>query len=275
MTATAVADVKAETPSATTSDGDNQTPKSAVESRGQDTLPIVAHQGGLELLDAKWELNSGRTVKFRLVGTDETPMIIHPFAQFVRRRGNRVGTRFYTAISRVGDDHTFYQGELMLAGGGNPLGQGMWVRFWMDEEATSHPFSGCAGRRGDNPGDLFMAMFVELDDDDEPINQEKRARLERANGARKGGALCKWAAMRSHDKLFLQWLSEEVPLPDEKLRPVTWWDEAGEDRVARWIRWSCGEIESRADLDNNPKAAEIFHERIRRPYSEWRSTSED
>jgi hypothetical protein len=78
--------------------------------------------------------------------------------------------------------------------------------------------------------------------------------------------------MRSHDNLFLQYLSEEMPLPDKKLRPVTWW--AREDHVARWIRWFCG-VESRADLDNNAKAGEIFHERIRRPYSEWRSTSED
>jgi hypothetical protein len=35
------------------------------------------------------------------------------------------------------------------------------------------------------------------------------------------------------------------------------------------------QIESRADLDRNAKAAEMFHDRIRRPYSEWRSTTED
>lgn len=256
MTGTAVVDPDAETSSTSSTE----------------TLPIVAHQGGLELLDAKWELNSGRTVKFRLVGTDDTPMILHPFAQFVRRRGNRVGTRFHTAITRVGDDDVFYQGELMLAGGGNPLGQGMWVRFWMDEEDASHPFAGCAGRQRNEPGDLFMAVFVELDSDDEPINQEKRARAEQANGAGKGGPLARWAAMRSHDNLFLQYLSEQVPLPDKKLRSAAWWDHG--DHVARWIRWICG-IESRADLDNNPKAGEVFHERIRRPYSEWRSTTED
>jgi hypothetical protein len=237
-----------------------------------DNLPIIAHRGGLELIDAKWELNSGRTVKFRLVATDDAPMLLHPFAEFVRRRGNRVGTRFHVAMSRVGDEHVYYQGEVMLAGGGNPLGQGMWVRFWMDDEADSHPFSGCAGRRRDEPGDMFMAAFVELDSDDEPINQEKRARVERANGGKKGGPLCRWAAQRSHDKLFLQYVSEQVLLPDRKLRPVEWWER--KDHVARWIRWMCG-VESRADLDNNAKAGEIFHERIRRPYSEWRSTTED
>jgi len=256
MTDTQVADQEVETTSTIASE----------------TLPIIAHQGGLELIDAEWKLNTGRMVKFRLVGTDDTPMILHPFAQFVRRRGNRVGTRFMAAITRVGDDQVFFQGELMLAGGGNPLGQGMWVRFWMDDEADSHPFAGCAGRQRNEPGDLFMAAFVELDSDDEPINQEKRARIEKANGARKGGPLCKWAATKGQDKLFLQWLSEAIQMPDKKYRPVAWWEQ--DDRVARWIRWLCG-VESRADLDNNAQAAENFHDRVRRPYSEWRSTTED
>ncbi len=273
MTDTQAEDPEVETPSTTNSNGDNQTPESALESRHAGTLPIIAHQGGLELIDAKWELNSGRTVKFRLVGSDETPMIVHPFAEFVRRRGNRVGTRFMAAITRVGEDEVLFQGELMLAGGGNPLGQGMRERYWMDEEATSHPFSGCAGRRANEPGDLFMAAFVELDSDDEPINQEKRARIEKANGAPKGGPLCKWAATKGHDKLFHQWLSECVPTK-KGLRPISWWTEPGEDRVAWWVRWICG-VESRADLDNNAQAAEKFHDRIRRPYSEWRSTAED
>ncbi len=254
MTGTAVVDPGAETPSTRSSN-----------------LPIIAHKGGLELIDAEWKLNSGRTVKFRLV-SDNGPLIVHPFLTFVRRRGNRVGTRFMVAATRVGEEQTFFQGEMMLAGGGNPLGQGMWVRFWLDEEATAHPFSGCAGRRGDEPGDMFEAAFVELDDDDQPINQEKRDRVEKPR--KKGGALCRWAAMRSHDKLFLHYLAENIQLPDHKTRPVSWWDKPGEDHVARYIRWVC-QIESRADLDLNPRAAEIFHERIRRPYSEWRGTAED
>jgi hypothetical protein len=253
MTGTAVAEQEQETTSTTSSK----------------TLQIIAHKGGLELIDAEWKLNSGRMVKFRLV-SDNGSLMVHPFMQFVRRRGNRVGTRFMVAITRVGEDQVFFQGEMMLAGGGNPLGQGMWVKFWIDEDAASHPFSGCAGRRGNDPGDLFEAAFVELDDDDQPINQEKRGRVERAN--RQQGSLCRWAAARSHDKLFLQWLSEVMPMPDRLTRPVSWWEQ--DDRVARWIRWVC-QIESRADLDKNTKAAEKCHDRIRRPYSEWRSTAED
>ena len=254
MTDTAVADP--EQPASTTS---------------SETLPIIAHKGGLELIDAEWKLNTGRTVKFRLV-SDNGPLLVHPFLNFVRRRGNRVGTRFMVAMTRVGEETTFFQGEMMLCGGGNPLGQGMWVKFWLDEDANSHPFAGCAGRHGSEPGDMFEAAFVELDDDDRPINQEKRDRVEKHGPKRRQGSLCRWAAARSHDKLFLQYLSENIQLPDGKCRSVTWWE--SKDHVARWIRWVC-QIESRADLDINQKAAELFHERIRRPYSEWRSTSED
>lgn len=230
---------------------------------------IIAHRGGLELLDAEWKLNSGRTVKFRLV-SDNGPLVVHPFLQFVRRRGNRVGTRFMVAITRVGEEQTFFRGEMMLAGGGNPLGQGMWVKFWLDEDASSHPFAGCSGRRGDEPGDMFMAAFVELDDDDRPINQQKRGRVERHGKG--GGALARWAAIQCTSSMFLQYLSENVTLPDGNTRPVEWWQRP--DYVARWMRWMC-QIESRADLDNNPEAANVFHNKIRRPYSEWRNVSED
>ncbi len=235
------------------------------------TLPVVAHQGMMELIDAKWELHSGRTVKLRIVNNPEAPLIVNPFGAFVRRRGNRVGTRFNAVFVRYGAGTPFFQGELMLAGGGHPLGQGMWVKFWLDDEESNHPFAGCMGRKGDHPGDLFAVVMVELDDDDMAIDQAKRARLEKGV---KGGELARYSALLCTNELFLQYLSEKelVGLPSPISRPPSWW--GTDDRAARWIRWACG-VESRAELDNNPKAAEIFHERIRRPYSEWRSTSED
>lgn len=255
MTGTAIAEQEAEQASTTHSE----------------TLPIVAHKGGLELIDAEWKLNSGRIVKFRLV-SNNGPLIVHPFMQFVRRRGNRVGTRFMVAMTRVGDDEVFFQGEMMLAGGGNPLGQGMWVKFWIDEDADTHPFAGCTGRHGNDPGDLFEAVFVELDDDDQPINQEKRERVERS--VTQTHPLTKWTAARDTDKLFHQYLSETVKFPGGEYRSPEWWRTPGKDYVARWIRWMC-QIGSRADFKHDQRACEVCHDRIRRPYSEWRSTSED
>lgn len=238
-------------------------------------LPIIAHQGIVELIDAKWELNRGRTVKFRIVESPEAPLIIHPFTQFVKRRGNRVGTRFKCAFVRYGDDQSFFNGECMLMSGGNPLGQGMWVSFWLDNEASDHPFAGCAGRGADQPGDLFAVVFVELDDDDEIIDQRKRARLEGV--VSRGGTLARYSAQLCTNDVFLQYLSEKVLVPKAtKEQPESlsaeWW--GTDDHAARWIRWMCG-VESRADLDHNMKAAEVFHERIRRPYSDWRGHTED
>ena len=242
----------------------------------EDHLPIVAHKGMVELIDASWNLTKGRTVKFRLVDDAAAPLIVHPFTQFVRRRGNRPGTRFNATFVRYGMEDVFYQGEIMLMSGGNPLGQGMWVSFWLDAEGGDHPFAGCTGRGSDHPGDMFAVVFVELDDDDEPINQEKRRRLEAVRGNR-GGALARLAGQWCSNEQFLQYLSEKVQIPkttkeQPTSRPVDWWRQ--DDRAARWIRWMCG-IESRADLDHNAKAAETFHEKIRLPFMDWKNHSED
>lgn len=226
----------------------------------------------VELLDAKWELSKGRTVKFRIVDDPEQPYTFHPFAHFTRRRGNRPGTRFRVAFARYGEDQTYFEGEMMLLSGGNPLGQGMWVSFWLDDEGTDHPFSGCSGRSGEHPGDLFSVVFVELDDDDHPVNQHKRQRVEAVHRPR-GGALARLAGQFCANEMFFQWLSEQVPVGDPpQSRPPSWWRE--NDHAARWIRWVCG-VESRADLDNNERAASRFHERVRIPFRDWCGTSED
>jgi hypothetical protein len=49
-------------------------PLQQVEPRGE-TLPIIAYKGGFELLDAKWDLSSGRTVKFRLMEEPRRPLL--------------------------------------------------------------------------------------------------------------------------------------------------------------------------------------------------------
>lgn len=238
-------------------------------STSSDSLPVVAHRGTLELLDASWDLKSGRTVRFRLVPDGEHPYHEHPFARFVARRGGKVGTRFRVAFARTGTEEVMFRGEVMLAGGGNPLGSGMWVKFWLDNEADEHPFSGSSPRSGQSPGDLFGAVFVELDDDDQAIDQERRDKAERKNGrglAQYAGALC-------HNKLFAQYLSECVSVGEPgKLRTPEWWAQG--EMIARWMRWTCG-IESRSDLDRNEDAAHKFHEQIRKPYSAWADTRED
>lgn len=232
-------------------------------------LPIIAYTGGFELLDAKWDLNAGRTVKFRLMEEPGKPILMHPFLSFTRRRGGRVGTRFQMVMTVIGKDEPMFNGELMLMSGGQPLGQGFWVSFWLDEESHHHPFAGYRGRKGDRPGDMFSAAFVELDDDDTAIDQDKRAKVEDAH-ARAGQKLSQYCYLLCHNEMFILYL-EERALVNDKARSIHWW--AKDDRVARWVRWRC-EIESRAELDTNKKAATIFHEQIREPYADWRNVHE-
>lgn len=68
---------------------------------------------------------------------------------------------------------------------------------------------------------------------------------------RKGGPLAKLAGMWCQSKDFQDWLG--VPTSAE---------------AKLFILEECG-IDSRAELDHNQKAAEIFHRNIREPYSNW------
>jgi hypothetical protein len=156
----------------------------------------------------------------------------------------------------IGKEEPMFNGELMLMSGGQPLGQGFWVSFWLDDEAEHHPFAGYRGRKGDRPGDMFSAAFVELDDDDSAIDQDKRGKVEDAH-ARAGQKLSQYCYLLCNNEMFVHYLEER----------------ALDNRVARWVRWRCN-IESRSELDHNPEAAKIFHEQIREPYADWRSVNE-
>lgn len=236
-----------------------------VTSSNKTTQPIVAHQGQLELLDAKWELTNGRTVKFRLVeGVSATG--VHPFKRFTRKRGGRLGTRFQVSFVPASGEPMMM--EAMLAGGGEPLGQGQWVKFWLDDEAVHHPFAGYHGRTKDRPGDIFTAVFVEIDDDETPVDQVAQARLEKA---RHKQGLSNYAALLSYNDNFLRYLAEKVVVGGG-LHSVEWWRE--DDHVARFIRWKC-QVGSRSELDTNEKAAAIFHEQIRVPFKDWYGVSGD
>lgn len=73
----------------------------------------------------------------------------------------------------------------------------------------------------------------------------------------KGGALSKLAAMWCQDPGFWTWLETD---PENACH--------SERGAAACIYAICG-IESRAELDHNPVAAEKFHRMIRGPYSKY------
>lgn len=73
----------------------------------------------------------------------------------------------------------------------------------------------------------------------------------------KGGALAKLAGQWCNDHTFWEWLEEEVG------RKV-----ASAEDAAGLVRHICM-VSSRAELDNDAAAADLFHRLIRRPYADW------
>jgi hypothetical protein len=73
----------------------------------------------------------------------------------------------------------------------------------------------------------------------------------------KGGALSKWAALRGSEAHFQEWLSQHYNV---KIRNAT--------DAAAFIRHEC-DVESRAELDNDPRAGRAFDNLFRLPYSAY------
>lgn len=246
----------------------------------------IAWAGELELKEAKWTDKDGHLVKLRLVTPNEDRP--NPFKAFTKRRGKRAGTRFIASLSHVQGSQTdaiAYNGEFMLAGWGDTSTDGYTVTFWCEPpESGIHAFQGYTRGR-----DTFMAALVELDENDMPVSQTKRDRVEAATGsgqaeggeqaesapaddahradelATKGtgpnprGArkLSQYVAMLCQNPEFWEWINTET---DGGV--------VNTEQAADWLRKALG-IESRRELDENEHKAHGYHEYIRKPFVEW------
>jgi hypothetical protein len=223
----------------------------------------VAWAGELMLLEAKWSDKDGHTVKFKLVTPNEDRP--NPFKAFTKRRSGRGGTRFHAALSHVGRvraEAVAYNGEFMLAGWSDTSGAGYTVSFWCEApEQGMHAFEGY--RRS---VDTFMAALVELDEDDQPVDQEKRERVEAAQKpegpasperpVQRLSTVAAWMCMAEDFWAWANQQGSDVPV-------------ISDDLAAGWMRKRLG-VDSRRQLDQDPEVARRFHEEIRKPFVEWR-----
>lgn len=134
-----------------------------------------------------------------------------------------------------------FQGEIMLAGWQESHTSGAKITFWLPDSDSLEVFKGMTAKKGNISGQRFMAVLVEIGEDEQPVVEQKP----------KGGELARLAGMWCNDKYFGEWIGAETS-----------------DDAANSIYDIC-EIESRAELDNNLEAAERFHRLIRIPYSQW------
>jgi len=156
-----------------------------------------------------------------------------------------------------------FQGEIMLAGWQESHTAGAKITFWLPDAEDLEPFKGMTSKKGNTAGQRFMAVLVEIGDDelpkDEAINHfpDATKMVEKP----KGGQLARLAGMWCIEPEFWEWLNtldSWLPIENES-----------DAKCAIYVLCS---IDSRAELDNNPEAAEKFHRLIRIPYMEYLKT---
>jgi hypothetical protein len=185
-------------------------------------------------------------VEFRITGDFET--MRHPFKDFTRKRGGRVGTRFQTVSARSSEGEINYDGEMMLKDWQEKPGSGMTVTFWLDDEAALHPYAGCERRKAKVPGEMFALVMVEISEDQQQVEKPKRGR-----------ALSSDAHLMVTSEMFVQYLREMTPGLVKEWTP---------NAAREWVKITLG-VESLSELDHNPAKRDLFHEVVRKPYANW------
>lgn len=208
----------------------------------------------VELDKAVWDTTYGMWVQFKLEQPEALAKQANPFKKFTKMRKGRTGTRFMAVFTNM-DETIAYQDEVMLKGWTD--GTAGWkVSFYVNaDDGGLHPFMHYS------PGDKLAVAMVELMDDNEPVDQGKRDRLEDAKRGRKSPRLSMYAAQLCRTPEFHEYLITRC-----KERPSS--PEHAEEFAAEWMR-KLLKIDSRSTLDRDPEVAGRFHKNIREPYQKW------
>lgn len=146
-----------------------------------------------------------------------------------------------------------FSGELQLAGWSETHNGGCKVTFWLADASDLDAFRALTVRKGNTAGHRFMAALVEVGDDELPVQQPKQDDQEP-----KGGALAKLAGMFCQQPEFWRFVTEHFGARISNA-----------EQAAGAVREIC-KVTSRAELDGNDEAADVFHSQIRLPYVRWK-----
>ena len=165
-----------------------------------------------------------------------------------------------------------FAGEMQLAGWSESHTSGCKVTFWLQSPDDLEAFRALTVRKGNTAGHRFMAALVEIGDDELPVPPIYTGNDEVLPIKPKGGALARLAGMWCMDAEFYSFIRPVYDIAmggDGKgCGDVTPDDFDG--RVSEYCKHCilvlC-DIQSRAELDHDPVAAEKFHRLIRGQYS--------
>lgn len=203
---------------------------------------------------AVWDTRYGMWVEFKLKQPASAIKQANPFKKFTKRRGDRTGTRFGAIFTNM-DESSAYEDEVMLKGWRDGT-TGWFVSLYVNsDEAGLHPFM-----HYDKEHE-FAAAMVELDDDNEVIDQDKRDRVEKAREGRKSPRLSRYAAQLCRQPEFVRYIGDRCGQ-----QPTS--EKHADEFSAEWMRKTL-KIASRAELDSDRDVAARFHKHIREPYNKW------
>lgn len=164
-----------------------------------------------------------------------------------------------------------FAGEVQLRRWSESSTQGVQITFALADAADLERFRGMEGKR-------FMAALVLLGDDEQPVVDKSRNlqgqpvdKSANLQGREHLGDLC-WRAVQwcrdpefavfIHGVFYKLW---PTGLPGT---PVVKEGDSAEPFCKFAVQQICG-IESRKELDTNPDARRLFHEKIRGPYQKF------
>lgn len=128
---------------------------------------IIAFQGHMRLQRWSESSRAGKKVIFRILGD----LTSHPFRKFTVRDKSASGQRFQVSLIPLEDaesPHAF-NGELLLLDWNDSSSMRRTAVFEVHAETEENPF---AVFETGNDGQVFAAVFIELNDQEKPVEQE-------------------------------------------------------------------------------------------------------
>lgn len=161
-----------------------------------------------------------------------------------------------------------FQGEVQFAGYADGSRGGPRVTLRLADRDELDKFIGMEGKR-------FMAVLVEISDDETPAEPEAPAPAKERVKRERMGPLCAWAVYRCGEPVFQGWIR---PRYDRFMGgngtgwgDVTPMDDFGGNHAeyaAHCIKAMC-DVQSRKEFDTDMAAGERFKELVIKPYAAW------
>ncbi len=161
--------------------------------------------------------------------------------------------------------YSAFAGEVMLAGADWSHNSGHSAKFFFsDTDLDANPMAEFTVRRGKRAGTRFHMILIEIQDDEEPVNQDQRKKLEQATDTEPTGKTGKrrQAGMLCRSPEFHGYLRSLGYIKDTH-------SESFRESIAKEFVLRVVGIKSRKELDTEPEAWIRYQNEVMRPFNRY------